>query len=74
MASFSPCNLAAGLVRLYQKMISPILPPVCRYEPTCSEYFRQALLQKGVLKGTVAGVLRILRCNPFFKGGRDPLN
>ncbi len=69
----SPKEIAAWAVTVYQKVVSPLLPPVCRYSPTCSEYFRQALLKKGVLKGTAAGAIRILRCNPFFPGGYDPV-
>ena len=68
-----PADIAAGTISLYQRSVSPLLPVVCRYRPTCSEYFRQALLKKGVLKGTVVGVLRILRCNPFFQSGYDPV-
>ena len=66
-------DAAAGVIRLYQKVISPLLPGVCRFEPTCSEYFRQALVKKGLFKGCALGVLRILRCNPFFRSGRDPV-
>lgn len=68
-----PADIAAGTISLYQRIVSPLLPAVCRYSPTCSEYFRQALLKKGLLKGTVVGVLRILRCNPFFSSGYDPV-
>jgi len=66
-------DVAAGAIRIYQKTISPILPPVCRFEPSCSEYFRQALLKKGFFKGSLLGAYRILRCNPFCRGGRDPV-
>jgi hypothetical protein len=61
-----------GIVTFYQRVISPLLPQSCRYEPTCSEYFKQSLLKKGLIRGTWAGTLRILRCNPFFRGGYDP--
>ena len=68
-----PRDMAAGVIRIYQKTISPLMPPVCRFEPSCSEYFRQALLKKGFFKGSLLGIYRILRCNPFCRGGRDPV-
>jgi uncharacterized protein len=60
-------------IRLYQKYISPLLPPSCRFYPTCSEYAVQALDKYGVIKGTFKAAYRILRCNPFNKGGYDPV-
>jgi hypothetical protein len=62
------------LIRLYQKFISPLLPPSCRFYPSCSEYSAQAFAKYGLLKGFVKSVWRILRCNPFNKGGYDPLD
>ncbi|MCF6515775.1 membrane protein insertion efficiency factor YidD [Lactobacillus sp. S2-2] len=61
------------LVRFYQKYISPVFPPSCRYYPTCSNYMLDALKIHGVFKGTIMGIFRILRCNPFQKGGYDPV-
>ncbi|GAB5054971.1 MULTISPECIES: membrane protein insertion efficiency factor YidD [Pediococcus] len=61
------------LVRGYQKFISPLFPPSCRYYPTCSNYMLGALKKHGALKGTLMGTARILRCNPFVKGGYDPV-
>ncbi len=61
------------LLLFYKKRISPFLPNACRYYPTCSTYMYEAVLKYGVIKGIFLGVLRILRCNPFFKGGYDPL-
>lgn len=61
------------LIRVYQKILSPLLPPSCRFVPTCSEYSYQALKKYGVFKGTALSIWRILRCNPFNKGGYDPL-
>ena len=61
------------LVKLYQKLISPLFPPSCRFYPTCSEYAVQSLEKYGVLKGGIKAVWRILRCNPFNKGGYDPV-
>ncbi|WP_461831205.1 membrane protein insertion efficiency factor YidD [Aquifex sp.] len=59
------------ILKFWQKFISPLYPPSCRYYPTCSEYAIMAVEKHGVLKGSVKAVLRILRCNPFFKGGVD---
>lgn len=61
-----------GLIRLYQKLISPMIGAHCRYEPTCSEYFIQAVRKYGVLVGSWKGTCRILRCHPWHPGGYDP--
>ena len=64
------------LINIYQKRISPIfhfLGINCKYYPTCSEYTKQAILKYGILKGGALGIVRILKCNPFSKGGYDPL-
>ncbi|MCL6088255.1 MAG: membrane protein insertion efficiency factor YidD [Actinobacteria bacterium] len=61
------------LIKGYKKIISPHLPPSCRFYPTCSEYAIQALIKYGIIKGTIKAVYRILRCNPFNKGGYDPV-
>ena len=60
-------------VKGYQKVISPLFPPSCRYYPTCSHYMMDALEQHGAVKGTLMGTARILRCQPFLKGGFDPV-
>ena len=60
------------LVRLYQRFISPLFPPSCRYRPTCSVYMIQALEKHGS-KGFLMGLARILRCHPFVEGGEDPV-
>ena len=62
-----------ALVRGYKKYISPLLPPSCRFTPTCSEYAMEALQKHGALKGSMLAIWRILRCNPFCKGGYDPV-
>lgn len=59
------------LIQGYQRFISPLFPPSCRYYPTCSSYMLEALKVHGVFKGTLMGISRILRCNPFAKGGID---
>lgn len=61
-----------GLVRVYQGVVSPHLPPSCRYTPTCSAYAVEALRRYGALKGSVLTVHRLLRCNPWSHGGYDP--
>ena len=60
-------------IRFYQKKISPFKKPCCRFYPTCSSYAIEALEKKGVIKGGIMAVWRILRCNPFSKGGFDPV-
>lgn len=55
------------LIRFYQKFISPLFPSCCRYTPTCSTYFIQALQRFGLIKGSYLGIKRILRCHPFSK-------
>lgn len=66
-------SIALGLIWLYQKLLSPLLPPACRFTPSCSEYARQAVLAHGVLKGSILSLWRILRCQPFCAGGYDPV-
>lgn len=61
------------LIEKYQKCISPALGNNCKYYPSCSEYTKQAIEKYGTLKGSFLGIWRILRCNPFSKGGYDPL-
>jgi uncharacterized protein len=62
-----------SFLQLYKTLISPFLPPACRFEPTCSTYAMQAVEKYGAIKGTWLGVKRILRCQPFSKGGYDPV-
>ncbi|HAT82508.1 membrane protein insertion efficiency factor YidD [uncultured Eubacterium sp.] len=61
------------MVRFYQICISPLFPSCCRYTPTCSVYFIQAVQKYGPWKGSWLGIRRILRCNPFHPGGYDPV-
>ncbi len=65
--------LALKLIRGYQVTISPMLPPACRYVPSCSEYGFEAIERYGVLKGGWLAACRIGRCHPFAKGGHDPV-
>lgn len=62
-----------SLIWFYKRAISPYLGNCCRYTPTCSEYAAQAITRHGALKGFGLAVWRILRCNPFSKGGYDPV-
>jgi putative membrane protein insertion efficiency factor len=65
--------LVLDLLGIYKAMVSPFLPPACRFEPTCSEYAKQAVEKYGAVRGTWMGLKRILRCQPFCKGGHDPV-
>ena len=65
--------LLVDLLSVYKAIVSPFLPPSCRFEPTCSEYAKQAIEKYGALKGTWLGFKRILRCQPFCEGGHDPV-
>ena len=62
-----------SILRFYKKFISPALPDSCRFYPTCSEYTATAVEKYGVLKGSIKSIYRIIRCNPFNKGGYDPV-
>lgn len=61
------------LIRGYRLFISPLLPPSCRFTPTCSEYAIEAIEKYGALRGVYMGARRILRCHPFHAGGYDPV-
>ncbi len=61
------------IIRIYQKIISPLLPGSCRFYPTCSAYFVEALKKYGFFKGSILGVKRIVKCHPFNPGGYDPV-
>ncbi len=65
--------LVLDLLGVYKAIVSPFLPPACRFEPTCSEYTREAVERYGVVKGVWMGAKRILRCQPLCRGGHDPV-
>ena len=65
-------SLAVGSIRFYQNGISPLLGARCKYFPSCSNYFLQSLHKHGLILGSLKGCWRILRCNPFSRGGYDP--
>jgi hypothetical protein len=62
-----------GLVRVYQRLVSPLLPPSCRFYPSCSAYAVTALERHGAAKGSWLAVRRLARCHPFHPGGIDPV-
>ncbi|MBE6384307.1 MAG: membrane protein insertion efficiency factor YidD [Lentisphaerae bacterium] len=61
------------LVKIYQRWISPLFPPCCRFYPTCSHYAVEALRTYGIVRGLTLSLWRILRCNPWCRGGYDPV-
>lgn len=66
-------RIAVILIGLYKRFVSPLIPPACRYQPTCSVYAQEAIGRYGILRGGFLAVKRILRCNPFSHGGYDPV-
>lgn len=66
-------KIAIKTIELYKKFISPCIIKSCRYYPSCSDYAKEALEVDGFLKGSVKSLWRILRCNPFSRGGYDPV-
>ncbi len=65
--------IVIGIFRIYQKVISPLTPPSCRFYPTCSHYGVEAVQKHGAIKGIYLAVRRILSCHPFHEGGYDPV-
>lgn len=66
-------RLGVGAIRRYQRWISPLLPPSCRFTPSCSEYAAEAVERHGLLRGGWLAARRLLRCHPFYPGGYDPV-
>lgn len=66
-------QIALAVIRGYQRLLSPILPPSCRYLPTCSQYAYEAIARYGIVRGGATALWRIVRCHPFSRGGYDPL-
>jgi uncharacterized protein len=66
-------RLVIAAIRVYQRVLSPALPSRCRYEPSCSRYAAQAIEEFGILRGLLLAGWRLLRCNPFSRGGFDPV-
>jgi hypothetical protein len=67
-------QIATAPIRIYQRLVSPLLPRRCRYEPTCSHYAADAIRSHGVARGLILAGWRVLRCNPFSAGGLDPVS
>lgn len=74
MSRFAPSRLAVAFIRLYRQMISPWLPPACRFEPSCSCYAIEAYTRHGVLGGSWRTLRRLSRCHPWHPGGYDPVD
>ena len=66
-------GLVIFLLRAYKRVISPLLPPACRFYPTCSEYAMDAVAKHGVLRGGILAAKRLIKCNPLHPGGFDPV-
>jgi len=66
-------SAAVAAIRVYQRLLSPLLGARCKYHPSCSEYAAQAIDRYGILRGCILGGWRLLRCNPFSHGGYDPV-
>ena len=66
-------TVALALLRFYKRFISPVLPPMCRFEPTCSIYMMHAVEKYGFVRGTWMGLRRLVRCHPLNPGGWDPV-
>jgi putative membrane protein insertion efficiency factor len=66
-------NCELRMIRFYQRRVSPSLPPMCRFYPTCSQYALESIEIHGALRGSLLALWRFLRCNPLFPGGYDPV-
>jgi uncharacterized protein len=71
--NFMDERFVVRVLRQYKRWISPLLPPACRYVPSCSEYAAEAVARHGVARGSLLAAWRLVRCNPFVKGGYDPV-
>jgi putative membrane protein insertion efficiency factor len=69
----APARAVAGLLGLYKRFLSPLLPRACRFEPTCSVYAREAIEKHGIARGSALALKRLLKCQPFHRGGFDPV-
>lgn len=69
----TPARMAVAVLSFYKRVVSPLLPPACRFEPTCSVYAREAIERHGLRRGALLAARRLLRCHPFHAGGLDPV-
>jgi len=69
----TPRSALAAMLRAYKRLVSPLLPPACRFEPTCSEYAAEAVELHGIARGSALALSRLLRCHPWSRGGFDPV-
>jgi len=69
----APTRALVALLTLYKRFVSPLLPPACRFSPTCSVYAKDAIARHGALRGSVLALKRLARCHPFNPGGLDPV-
>ncbi|MDR0404285.1 MAG: membrane protein insertion efficiency factor YidD [Oscillospiraceae bacterium] len=74
IVSLKKTSSLVKLIEFYQRIISPRKAPCCRYSPTCSTYAKDAIIKYGSFRGSAMALLRILRCNPLFEGGYDPVD
>jgi uncharacterized protein len=65
--------VVVSFLKLYRLLVSPYVPTACRFYPSCSAYMLEAVEKKGIFKGALCGLVRILKCNPFHPGGFDPV-
>ena len=72
-AASAPARALAGALAAYKRFVSPLLPPACRFTPTCSAYAREAVSRHGVWRGLALAARRLARCHPFHAGGFDPV-
>ena len=68
-----PTRVALALIWAYKRLISPLLPPACRFSPTCSTYMARAITDHGFMRGATLGMKRVCKCHPFHPGGVDPV-
>lgn len=68
-----PARIVRGVLLAYKQIVSPLLPPACRFYPTCSDYADQAVEKYGVVRGLLLTVRRLVRCQPWCEGGYDPV-